>query len=222
LGWPEFTNELGNIVYIHSMLQLVHSVRKDPARTVTFLKELEVLGSKSNDRKEAGLLISRAPAPTILTNRMFPFLFVLAGTDCSGTANSNVTRLSKAVQEALFLVCLPLFGEVIRALLGDKPLFCAQSLLASGLKGPLIQMLAHKTLLGTTAAALVDYLGTTLVNELPEDVSTCIQTCIETAEWNGAVQEAARHLEDSCEEALLFLVSIVFERGVGSLGQPRP
>jgi hypothetical protein len=93
--------------------------------------------------------------------------------------------------------------------------------MANGLKGPLIQMLAHKTLLGTTAAALVDYLGFTLVNELPEDVSTYIQAIIESAAWNGAVQEAGRHLEDSCEEALLFLVSIGFGRGVGSLGQPR-
>jgi len=210
---------MSNIQYIHSMLQLVHSVRKDQSRT--FLKELEVLGAKSNDRKEAGLQISRAPVPAILTNRMLPFLFILAGTDCSGTANLNVARLSKAVQDALFPACLPLFGEVIHALLGDKPLFCAQSLLANGLKGPLIQMLAHKTLLGTTATALVDYLGSTLVSELPEDVSACIQACIESADWNGAAQDAVRYFEASCEEALLFLVSIAFDRGVGSLGQPR-
>jgi hypothetical protein len=110
---------MNNVVYIHSMLQLVHSVRKDQPRTSTFMKELELLGSKSNERKETGLLISRAPVPTILTTRMFPFLFVLAGTDCSGTANLNVARLSKAVQDALFPLCLPLFGEVIHALLGD-------------------------------------------------------------------------------------------------------
>jgi hypothetical protein len=152
---------------------------------------------------------------------MLPFLFILAGTDCSGTANAYVARLSKAVQDALFPVCLPLFGEVIHALLGDKPLFCAQSLLANGFKGPLIQMLAHKTLLGTTANALVDYLGSTLVSELPEDVSTCIQAFIESADWNGAAQDAVRFFEASCEEALLLLVSIAFDRGVGSLGQPR-